>query len=142
MSYHKFNEKTFNDNDPQSRDVIKRYMRTKGFEFIDNQDIYGIDLIAVSIKKAIEIERRYPYTDTFPYPTINFLERKKHFFFENTEYDPTFCVVNRTYDRALIINKALILPYIQGEAKTIYARGKKDKVYEIPIEKFTLLQLN
>jgi hypothetical protein len=68
-----------------------------------NPERYGPDLIleAEGVERFIEVEVKTNWgnDDTFPFPTVNILERKKKFFGQGAE----LWMLNITMNRALII---------------------------------------
>jgi len=112
MNHKAFSNEVFASNDPQSRAVVLSYMRQQGFDFTNNQDIYGVDLVSPATGLALELERRSIWVDpVFPFSEINIPERKGRILRNHPEI--TYVVVNKWFDRLAIVTGEKLQPYLE-----------------------------
>ena len=74
-----FDQKLHNENDKRARETSKKYIKKLGFTAVDNQDIYGPDLIVEGLC-YVECEiKKYWRTNHYPYEQVRLPFRKKKF---------------------------------------------------------------
>ena len=147
--YHKkFDEASFKDSDPQSRKAVLTFMNSKGFNFYENPNKYGIDILSDTLKKAFELERRKIWVGgEYQYETYHFLHRKLHLFQGDKEYTPYFMVLNKEYNEAMFINQQDLIPHLTEENYKVIkvwnyreSRYDNESIYDVPISAFTLMK--
>ena len=140
MNNHKFNKQVFDHCDKKARTVIKQYLKTIGFQNFEDGTQYGVDLIDDNTKIAIELEHREPFTESFPFPTYHFLQRKAHYYLTPNQYKVWFFVLNKDFSKLLAISPERILPHLTpANLVTLRCRNSyNDSFYDVPIEQFTL----
>ena len=108
-----FNQQSYDRSDDLCRHYVKEFMLTKGFQFIDNPNIYGVDLISPDGSVMLEVEHKgKDWTDyAYPFPTLHFLERKKKY----VEQGAWFAQVSRYCDRLALIPNTILKTYMSPE---------------------------
>jgi hypothetical protein len=105
-----FDPANFEENDPETRRVVREYFARNLVELVDNPDRYGIDLVSPDGFVSVEVERRVVWTGKdFPFNEVNLPERKAKFFKDGRSM---YVIVNSDYSRMGIILARFLLPYI------------------------------
>jgi hypothetical protein len=106
-----FDQANFEENDPDSRRVVRAYFARNSVALIDNPDKYGIDLVSPDGFFKVEVERRGIWTTKdFPFNEVNLPERKAKFFKDN---NTIYAIVSNDYTRIGIILARFLRPYIE-----------------------------
>tara|TARA_R100001510_G_scaffold16650_1_gene14031 strand:- start:1032 stop:1457 length:426 start_codon:yes stop_codon:yes gene_type:complete len=69
-------------NDTLGKEVVLKFLRSKGINAIENPDDYGVDIMA----PIYEVERRTIYQANWPYNTVHVPERKTKFLVHDIYY--------------------------------------------------------
>lgn len=142
MGKHRYNPEA---HDTQSRRVVINYLHKLGFTLFKEGSQFGIDLVSDEMRIAIELEHRQPFTDSFPYSTYHLPSRKRHrFLTPHNGYKTWFFVINRDFNRLLVIDADKIKPHItEDKIITVKCRGSYDDNFcHIPISSFRAISLN
>lgn len=81
----KFVQESYDANDDWGKQIVMDFLRSKGFEIIEKEEDYKVDIEArhiargLVLKFEVEVKHRYPWTckDDFKFDSVSFLGRKK-----------------------------------------------------------------
>lgn len=135
-----FDQNLLDENDPKSREVVKKYFLSIGITLIDNPDKYGVDLIGVGSKLKVEVERRNVWkTGQFPYAEVNVPERKAKFF---RNLDTCYVIVSEDYAYLGGLNPKDTIPFMKDakENRNKYV-GSGELFYKVPRDKFKWIKI-
>ena len=138
----RFNRALHAGNDPQSRRIVKEYLKKQGIVVNDNPNVYGIDLISPDGTLQIEVEHRLVWdSDEFPYEEVNVPERKAKFLQDGkTQY----FILSQDFSRMGMIHGKDVQPYIVDdnlqESSNRFVRGG-EYFFKVPKSKFVWIKL-
>lgn len=133
----KFSQQLCNQHDPQSRRIVKEYLKKQGLIVNDNPNKYGVDLISEDGTLQVEIEHRLIWKEKdFPYKDINIPERKKKFFIENSV---CYFILSMDYSRIGMIDGKNLRQFLNDdtltESSNKYVR-EGEYFYKVPASAF------
>jgi len=133
-----FDESLFDRFDGTARTVVSHFLSQRGFEVSDNEDVYGIDLVAVSNGRTrmVEVEVKQGWTGAFPFNNLHIPARKAKF----ATADAVFCVLSGDLKRMAVVTGAHVLESKIVEKLTHLTDGP-DQFYEIPLSKVYFYEL-
>jgi hypothetical protein len=145
-----FSEDLFVANDAPAREaIIKFFLLNKNITFRAHNDKYDVDLVNDDRRVGLELECRGKWQDdSYPYPVVNVLRRKKHLFDGSHSYKNYLLILNSTFDKAIAIKPDDIKQYISDDnchEVWCFVKGegwRKDFVYKIPLDAFKQISLN
>ena len=122
-----FNKESHAANDKPAKDLVIRFLQSKGIDATENPDKYGIDIIA----PRYEVERREIWIDNFPFKTVHIPARKKKFL----NYSIVYAVVNRDFNKIMFCTSEIIKQsnLIEVPNKSV---PKDEYFYDVPIEQW------
>ena len=139
--------KQFSNNLHDTYDDLGRFRAYKLFnkyfdvELQDNQDTYGVDLVAYRDNQKVgyvEVEVRAAWDGLFPFDTLNIPYRKKKLLENNL---PTVLVAfNKQGTLAYICKDITVLNSPVVEIKNKYM-AKGEMFYQVPLDKIKLVTL-
>lgn len=108
-----FSKSLHRSNDPQSRRVVKEYLKRNGIEVEDNPNKFGVDLISKDGTLQIEVEHRLVWdSEEFPFAEINVPERKAKFFVTESV---SYAILSKDYSHVGMISGKEMLRHIVDE---------------------------
>ena len=127
MIYKQFNKESHAANDKPAKDLVIRFLQSKGIDATENPDKYGIDIIA----PRYEVERREIWIDNFPFKTVHIPARKKKFL----NYSIVYAVVNRDFNKIMFCASEIIKQsnLIEVPNKSV---PKDEYFYDVPLEEW------
>jgi hypothetical protein len=132
-----FDKTLFEENDPLSRNAVKRFFLKIGYVLEDNQDQYGIDLVYKNGLEFVEVERRIVWDNyDFPFDEINLPQRKAKFF-RNTKSH--YAIVSKNYKRMGLLCSKSIQQYIEDfnlKESPNRLLSQNEFFYKLPKSKF------
>ena len=122
-----FNKESHAANDKPAKDLVIRFLQSKGIDATENPDKYGIDIIA----PRYEVERREIWIDNFPFKTVHIPARKKKFL----NYSIVYAVVNRDFNKIMFCTSEIIKQsnLIEVPNKSV---PKDEYFYDVPLEEW------
>lgn len=137
----KFEQSLHDENDIPARDTVKKLYSHIGYVLLDNPDKYGIDLIDTSGILSVEVERRLVWDKKdFPFPEVNFLQRKEKFFIKSKTMLTDYAIVSVSLKRVGLIDKNTLMELIEFsnpvENPNKYV-SDSEYFFKIPKSKFT-----
>ena len=132
MIYKKFNKENHKANDKPAKDLVIKFLQSKGLDAIENPNDYGIDVMV----SRYEVERRIIWKDKFPFKTVHIPSRKSKFL----KYNIMYAVVNKDFDKIMLCKSSTIRKYKQIEVpnKSV-PRG--EYFYDVPIEEWSIYKV-
>lgn len=127
MQFKSFDRALFEANDARARKAIKDYL---GPECVDNEDIYGPDLIYKG--KFIEVEVCKRWTDKFPYQTASVPGRKGKWKHLDIEY----WMLSNDLSKVMITPGKQLLDKFLIEVPNRYV-SSGEYFYRVPLENVT-----
>lgn len=135
MSRKPFSKKLFEQNDAKARKLAKAFFAKQGIELEDNPDRYGPDLVRKDGKGFIEVEVKKVWeTDDFPYESVQFLERKAKYVYQN-KLPVEFFMLNAKCNRCLTVEGQDLLKSPLKPVWNKYMRSGKEMFFQVPLEK-------
>lgn len=108
-----FSKSLHRSNDPQSRRIVKEYLKRNGIEVEDNPNQFGVDLISKDGTLQVEVEHRLVWdSEEFPFEEINVPERKAKFFVQESV---SYVILSRDFSHIGLISGREIAKYIVDE---------------------------
>ena len=132
MIYKKFNKENHKANDKPAKDLVIKFLQSKGLDAIENPNDYGIDVMV----SRYAVERRIIWKDKFPFKTVHIPSRKSKFL----KYNIMYAVVNKDFDKIMLCKSSTIRKYKQIEVpnKSV-PRG--EYFYDVPIEEWSIYKV-
>ena len=127
MIYKSFNKKSHASNDKPAKDLVIKFLKSKGLDATENPDKYGIDIIV----PRYEVERREIWIDDFPFATVHIPARKKKFL----KYSIVYAIVNRDFNKIMFCTSEVIKQcnLIEVPNKSV---PEGECFYDVPIEQW------
>ena len=75
MIYKKFSKENHNENDKPSKDLVIKFLKSKGVDAVENPNDYGIDILT----GRYEVERRIKWKNNFHLKLFTYLQEKLNF---------------------------------------------------------------
>ena len=127
MIYKKFNKESHAVNDKPAKDLVIRFLQSKGLDAIENPNDYGIDIMV----SRYEVERREIWINSFPFKTVHIPARKAKFL----KYNIVYAIVNKDFNKIMLCTSEVIRQYdkIEVPNKSV-PRG--EYFYDVPIKEW------
>ena len=132
MIYKKFNKENHKANDKPAKDLVIKFLQSKGLDAIENPNDYGIDVMV----SRYEVERRTIWKDKFPFKTVHIPSRKSKFL----KYNIMYAVVNKDFDKIMLCKSSTIRKYKQIEVPN-KSVPKGEYFYDVPIEEWSIYKV-
>ena len=132
MIYKKFNKENHKANDKPAKDLVIKFLQSKGLDAIENPNDYGIDVMV----SRYEVERRIIWKDKFPFKTVHIPSRKSKFL----KYNIMYAVVNKDFDKIMLCKSSTIRKYKQIEVPN-KSVPKGEYFYDVPIEEWSIYKV-
>ena len=128
----KFNKESHAANDKPSKDLVIKFLKSKGLDAIENPNDYGIDIMV----SRYEVERREIWTDNFPFKTVHIPARKAKFL----KYNIVYAIVNKDFNKIMLCRSEVIRQCnrIEVPNKSVPAG---EYFYDVPIEQWYIYNL-
>ena len=128
----KFNKESHAANDKPSKDLVIKFLKSKGLDAIENPNDYGIDIMV----SRYEVERREIWTDNFPFKTVHIPARKAKFL----KYNIVYAIVNKDFNKIMLCRSEVIRQCnrIEVPNKSVPAG---EYFYDVPIEQWYVYNL-
>ena len=128
----KFNKESHAANDKPSKDVVIKFLKSKGLDAIENPNDYGIDIMV----SRYEVERREIWTDNIPFKTVHIPARKAKFL----KYNIVYAIVNKDFNKIMLCRSEVIRQCnrIEVPNKSVPAG---EYFYDVPIEQWYVYNL-
>ena len=128
----KFNKESHAANDKPSKDLVIKFLKSKGLDAIENPNDYGIDIMV----SRYEVERREIWTDNFPFKTVHIPARKAKFL----KYNIVYAIVNKNFNKIMLCRSEVIRQCnrIEVPNKSVPAG---EYFYDVPIEQWYVYDL-
>jgi len=128
----KFNKESHAANDKPSKDLVIKFLKSKGLDAIENPNDYGIDIMV----SRYEVERREIWTDNFPFKTVHIPARKAKFL----KYNIVYAIVNKDFNKIMLCRSKIIRQCnkIEVPNKSVPAG---EYFYDVPIEQWYVYNL-
>ena len=128
----KFNKESHAVNDKPAKDLVIRFLQSKGLDAIENPNDYGIDIMV----SRYEVERREIWTDNFPFKTVHIPARKAKFL----KYNIVYAIVNKDFNKIMLCRSEVIRQCnkIEVPNKSVPAG---EYFYDVPIEQWYIYNL-
>ena len=128
----KFNKESHAANDKPSKDLVIKFLKSKGLDAIENPNDYGIDIMV----SRYEVERREIWTDNFPFKTVHIPARKAKFL----KYNIVYAIVNKNFNKIMLCRSEVIRQCnrIEVPNKSVPAG---EYFYDVPIEQWYVYNL-
>jgi len=125
-----FDESLFNRFDGTARSVVSYFLTERGWRVSDNDDQYGIDLVAEIDGKVrmVEVEVKQAWVGAFPFSSLHIPYRKAKF----AQPDSVFCVLSSDLKRMAVVTGENVQKCGVVEKLTRLTDGV-DSFYEIPL---------
>tara|TARA_R100001594_G_scaffold47307_1_gene80228 strand:+ start:3115 stop:3513 length:399 start_codon:yes stop_codon:yes gene_type:complete len=130
--YKKFNKENHKANDKPAKDLVIKFLQSKGLDAIENPNDYGIDIMV----SRYEVERRIIWKDKFPFKTVHIPSRKSKFL----KYNIMYAVVNKDFDKIMLCKSSTIRKYKQIEVPN-KSVPKGEYFYDVPIEEWSIYKV-
>jgi len=130
--YKKFNKENHKANDKPAKDLVIKFLQSKGLDAIENPNDYGIDVMV----SRYEVERRIIWKDKFPFKTVHIPSRKSKFL----KYNIMYAVVNKDFDKIMLCKSSTIRKYKQIEVPN-KSVPKGEYFYDVPIEEWSIYKV-
>jgi hypothetical protein len=123
----KFNKESHAVNDKPAKDLVIKFLKSKGLDAMENPNDYGIDIMV----SRYEVERREIWIDSFPFKTVHIPARKAKFL----KYNIIYAIVNKDFNKIMLCTSEVIRKYnkIEVPNKSV-PRG--EYFYDVPIEEW------
>ena len=123
----KFNKKSHAVNDKPAKDLVIKFLKSKGLDAMENPNDYGIDIMV----SRYEVERREIWVNSFPFKTVHIPARKAKFL----KYNIIYAIVNKDFSKIMLCTSEIIRKYnkIEVPNKSV-PRG--EYFYDVPIEEW------
>ena len=135
MSKHAFNQAAYNDCDSKAKEVAIKYLSSIGIQARENDNEYGIDLLAVIGNReiGIEVEVKVAWELLFPWSTITIPYRKRRFMIAG---DILF-LFNHDFTQMAIVPEHTLKRLIRKNTKST----ENELFFDIPTEEATFICL-
>ena len=132
----KFNQKSYDENDPLGKQLLMAYLRSIGHNISENCDIYGIDFFSEYKGKKydweVEMKSKRPWTckKDFPFPSLSFLQRKEKW--KDTPF--WYVIICKETKAAIFCKSDIIFNEKYKEKVRISTQDRKglDNFYRVP----------
>jgi len=134
-----FDESLFDRFDGTARSVVGDFLNNRGYSVHDNDDKYGIDLVATDVDgvvRMVEVEVKQGWTGAFPFHSLHIPYRKAKF--ANT--NAVFCVLSSDLKRMAVVTGENVLKSKVVEKLTRLTDGV-DSFFEVPLSKVYFYEL-
>jgi hypothetical protein len=142
-----FSKTLYEENDLLARNIFTNFAKRRGFTILDNQEDFKHDITIKKDERIINIEVEmkidYPFTskDTFPFPTVSFLHRKKKF---SIDKPFVYVIISKKTNWAVYAESSDI--YKDCYRKRVYVNTKhkkgEDLFFRVPKDICTFINLN
>lgn len=126
----KFNQNSFDQNDPLGKELLMAFLRSKGHNISENRDKYGIDLVSNKDEKdylwevEIKIKRPWSNREDFPFPSVSFLSRKEKW--KDQEF--WYVIICKETNAAIFCHSTLI--FQEDYKQKLYINNGERKGYD------------
>ena len=122
-----FNKESHAANDKPAKDLVIKFLKSKGLDAMENPNDYGIDIMV----SRYEVERREIWVNSFPFRTVHIPTRKEKFL----KYNIVYAIVNKDFSKIMLCTSEIIRKYnkIEVPNKSV-PRG--EYFYDVPIEEW------
>ena len=135
----KFVESSYDRNNSFAIDIINKFLIDKGYTIVEKVEDYGIDIEATKDGKThmfeaeVKTGRSFTTRDSFPFPTVSFLARKKKW----KDIGFWYIIVCKETNYALVANSNDIFKDEYLETLIINTEERKgvDNFYRVPKDK-------
>lgn len=142
-----FSPALYERNDKDAKQAVLGYLNSLGkYEAIENtEDRFGPDIIVHSATTGrhlryceCEIKYHWKQLDTFPYSTVQVLERKTKF--TGLKIPTEFYILHPSCTRAIVIKEKILLasPIVEVPNKYVYSG---EMMYQVPLSKCKIVNL-
>ena len=132
MIYKSFNKESHAANDKPAKDLVIKFLKSKGLDAIENPDKYGIDIIV----PRYEVERREIWIDDFPFATVHIPARKEKFL----KYNIIYAIVNKDFNKIMLCTSEIIRQYNKIEVPN-RSVPTGEYFYDVPIKEWSTYNL-
>ena len=132
MIYKKFNKKNHDENDKPSKDLVIKFLKSKGVDAVENPNDYGIDIMT----GRYEVERRIIWKNKFPFKTVHIPSRKTKFL----KYNIMYAVVNRDFNKIMLCHSRTIRRYKQIEVPN-KSVASGEYFYDVPLQEWSVYEI-
>ena len=128
----KFNKESHAVNDKPAKDLVIKFLKSKGLDAMENPNDYGIDIMV----SRYEVERREIWTNKFPFQTVHIPARKEKFL----KYNIIYAIVNKDFNKIMLCTSEIIRQYnkIEVPNKSVPVG---EYFYDVPIKEWSTYNL-
>lgn len=132
----RFVKHSYEESDSWGISRVAKYLATKGWEVVEQEENYGVDIIAkrgdVVGRFEVEVKTNRPFTckEDFPFSTVSFLARKQKW----SDKGFWYVIVCRETEAFLICHSSVIYDQNHFESVPVSTRDRKgtDKFFRVP----------
>lgn len=132
-AYKKFDKGNHKANDKPAKDLVIKFLRSKGLDAEENPNDYGVDVMV----GRYEVERRSIWVNKFPFNTVHIPSRKTKFL----KYNIIYAVVNKNFNKIMLCPSSTIIKYKQIEVPNKSVKSG-EFFYDVPIEEWSIYEVN
>ena len=124
-----FNQQSYDENDKIAKDLIIKFLSSKGHIIQQSEETYGTDIITNKGKYEVEMSSKdFTTRESFPYEKVNFLGRKQKY-----GKDYHYIIISKNQEYALVAAAKDI--FKEENKKVVYCntnRNGYDEVFQLP----------
>ena len=127
-----FNKESHAANDKPAKDLVIKFLKSKGLDAMENPNDYGIDIMV----SRYEVERREIWTNKFPFQTVHIPARKEKFL----KYNIIYAIVNKDFNKIMLCTSEIIRQYNKIEVPN-RSVPTGEYFYDVPIKEWSTYNL-
>ena len=127
-----FNKESHAANDKPAKDLVIKFLKSKGLDAMENPNDYGIDIMV----SRYEVERREIWTNKFPFQTVHIPARKEKFL----KYNIIYAIVNKDFNKIMLCTSEIIRQYNKIEVPNRSVQAG-EYFYDVPIKEWSTYNL-
>ena len=127
-----FNKESHAANDKPAKDLVIKFLKSKGLDAMENPNDYGIDIMV----SRYEVERREIWTNKFPFQTVHIPARKEKFL----KYNIIYAIVNKDFNKIMLCTSEIIRQYNKIEVPNRSVPAG-EYFYDVPIKEWSTYNL-
>ena len=127
-----FNKESPAANDKPAKDLVIKFLKSKGLDAMENPNDYGIDIMV----SRYEVERREIWTNKFPFQTVHIPARKEKFL----KYNIIYAIVNKDFNKIMLCTSEIIRQYNKIEVPN-RSVPTGEYFYDVPIKEWSTYNL-
>ena len=126
------NKESHAANDKPAKDLVIKFLKSKGLDAMENPNDYGIDIMV----SRYEVERREIWTNKFPFQTVHIPARKEKFL----KYNIIYAIVNKDFNKIMLCTSEIIRQYNKIEVPNRSVQTG-EYFYDVPIKEWSTYNL-